>query len=246
MIILKLSSETIEKRPKNRIIKRKSNNEKLFNYSRSGIVINNKPHFVISVSEDTLEDLEFQKLISKYKGSVVASQNLEKIDWLRDILYDLKPFKKEILFESFKNKLKSKEFINRSLLIIDYDLKIEDNLLIEDITLLYEIPEVLPFIKTIGILTKSKIDTSDWENTCFSEYGVKPVVIRNKGWDNIKNYDIIADFEKIEDNRLTMNISGEKTILHPFFKLLEVPDELKILENLDLSKTTICGAFKSL
>ena len=224
MIILKLSSETIEKRPKNRIIKRKSNNEKLFNYSRSGIVINNKPHFVISVSEDTLEDLEFQKLISKYKGSVVASQNLEKIDWLRDIL-----------FESFKNKLKSKEFINRSLLIIDYDL-----------TLLYEIPEVLPFIKTIGILTKSKIDTSDWENTCFSEYGVKPVVIRNKGGDNIKNYDIIADFEKIEDNRLTINMSGEESVLYPFFKLLEVPDELKILENLDLSKTTICGAFKSL
>ena len=235
MIILKLSSEKIEKRPKNRIIKRKSNNEKLFNYSRSGIVINNKPHFVISVSEDTLEDLEFQKLISKYKGSVVASQNLEKIDWLRDILYDLKPFKKEILFESFKNKLKSKEFINRSLLIIDYDL-----------TLLYEIPEMLPFIKTIGILTKSKIDTSDWENTCFSEYGVKPVVIRNKGGYNIKNYDIIADFEKIEDNRLTINMSGEESVLYPFFKLLEVPAELKILENLDLSKTTICGAFKSL
>ena len=235
MIILKLSSETIEKRPKNRIIKRKSNNEKLFNYSRSGIVINNKPHFVISVSEDTLEDLEFQKLISKYKGSVVASQNLEKIDWLRDILYDLKPFKKEILFESFKNKLKSKEFINRSLLIIDYDL-----------TLLYEITEILPFVKNIAVLTNSKTDTSVWENTCFSEYGIKPVVIRNSGIYNEKCYDIVADLEKIEENELILNISGEKTILHPFFKLLEVPDQLKILENLDLSKTTICGAFKSL
>lgn len=235
MIILKLSSETIEKRPKNRIIKRKSNNEKLFNYSRSGIVINNKPHFVISVSEDTLEDLEFQKLISKYKGSVVASQNLEKIDWLRDILFDLKPFKKKILFESLKNKLKNKKFISLSLLIIDYDL-----------TLLYEITEILPFVKNIAVLTNSKTDTSVWENTCFSEYGVKPVVIRNKGGDNIKNYDIIADFEKIEDNRLTINMSGEESVLYPFFKLLEVPDELKILENLDLSKTTICGAFKSL
>ena len=90
MIILKLNSEVNVKRQKNRMLKRRVSEEKLFDYSRSGIVINNKPHFVISVSPDTLEDLEFQKLISKYKGSVVASENLEKIDWLKDILFDLK------------------------------------------------------------------------------------------------------------------------------------------------------------
>ncbi len=233
MIILKLDREVKGARRKNRIKKRKVGNEKIFNYSRSGIVINNKPHFVISVSEDTLEDLEFQKLISKYKGSVVASENLEKIEWLRDVLFDLRPFKKKILFESLKNKLKNKDYISLSLLIIDFDL-----------TLLYEIPEVLPFVKNVGVLTKSKTDTTDWENTCFSQYGVKPVVMRNSGIYNEKFYDIIADFEKIEENELTLNISGETTVLYPFFKLLEVPDELKILENLDLSKTTICGAFK--
>ena len=233
MIILKLDREVKGARRKNRIKKRKVGNEKIFNYSRSGIVINNKPHFVISVSEDTLEDLEFQKLISKYKGLVVASENLEKIEWLRDVLFDLRPFKKKILFESLKNKLKNKDYINLSLLIIDFDL-----------TLLYEIPEILPFVKNVGVLTKSKTDTTDWENTCFSQYGVKPVVMRNSGIYNEKFYDIIADFEKIEENELTLNISGETTVLYPFFKLLEVPDELKILENLDLSKTTICGAFK--
>lgn len=233
MIILKLDREVKGARRKNRIKKRKVGNEKIFNYSRSGIVINNKPHFVISVSEDTLEDLEFQKLISKYKGSVVASENLEKIEWLRDVLFDLRPFKKKILFESLKNKLKNKDYISLSLLIIDFDL-----------TLLYEIPEILPFVKNVGVLTKSKTDTTDWENTCFSQYGVKPVVMRNSGIYNEKFYDIIADFEKIEENELTLNISGETTVLYPFFKLLEVPDELKILENLDLSKTTICGAFK--
>ncbi len=233
MIILKLDTEVKGERRKNRNKKRKLSSEKLFDYSRSGIVINNKPHFVISVSEDTLEDLEFQKLISKYKGSVVASENLEKIDWLKDILFDLKPFKKKILFESFKNKLKNKEFISRSLLIIDYDL-----------TLLYEIPEILPFVKNVSLLTNSKTDTTDWENSCFSEYGVKPVIIRNKANSNENYYDMIADFEKIEDNKLTLNILDEETVLYPFFKSLEVPDELKILENLDLSKTTICGAFK--
>ena len=134
MIILKLNSEVKVKRQKNRMLKRRVSEEKLFDYSRSGIVINNKPHFVISVSPDTLEDLEFQKLISKYKGSVVASENLEKIDWLREILFDLKPFRKKILFESLKNKLKNKEFINFNLLIIDYDL-----------TLLGDIQDVLPY-----------------------------------------------------------------------------------------------------
>lgn len=235
MIILKLCSKTTEKRTKNRIIKRKQNNEQLLNYSRSGIVINNKPHFVISVTQDTLEDLEFQKLICRYKGSVVVSENLEQIDWLRDILFDLKPFRKKILFESLKNKVKSQKFINKSLLIIDNDL-----------TLLYEVSVILPFVKNVAILTNSNIETSDWEKQCFYTYGIKPVVIRNKETYNLKNYDMIADFEKIEDNKLTLNISGEESVLYPFFKLLEVPDELKILENLDLSKTTICGAFKSL
>lgn len=233
MIILKLNSEVNVKRPKNRKLKRRASEEKLFDYSRSGIVINNKPHFVISVSPDTLEDLEFQKLISKYKGSVVASENLEKIDWLREILFDLKPFRKKILFESLKNKLKNKEFINLNLLIIDYDL-----------TLLGDIQDVLPFIKNIGILTHSKNNTTEWENNCFSKYGVKPVFIRNEHFLNMKNYDVIADFEKIDDNKLHLNVSGEEAILYPFFKFLEVPEELKILENLDLSKTTICGAFK--
>jgi hypothetical protein len=233
MIILKLNSEVNVKRQKNRMLKRRVSEEKLFDYSRSGIVINNKPHFVISVSPDTLEDLEFQKLISKYKGSVVASENLEKIDWLREILFDLKPFRKKILFESLKNKLKNKEFINFNLLIIDYDL-----------TLLGDIQDVLPFIKNIGILTHSKNNTTDWENNCFSEYGVKPVFIRNEHFLNRKNYDVIADFEEIDDNKLHLNVSGEEAILYPFFKFLEVPEELKILENLDLSKTTICGAFK--
>lgn len=233
MIILKLCSETTEKRTKIRIIKRKQNNEQLLNYSRSGIVINNKPHFVISVSEDTLQDLEFRKLISRYKGAVVTSENLEQIDWLRDILFDLKPFRKKILFESFKNKAKNKEFKDKSLLIIDFDL-----------TLLSEIQVILPFVKNVAILTMSNIDTSSWESQCFYTYGIKPVIIRNKEISNLKNYDIIADFEKIEDNKMILNISGEESVVYPSFKLLEVPDELKILENLDLSKTTICGAFK--
>ena len=56
--------------------------------------------------------------------------------------------------------------------------------------------------------------------------------------------EVIADFEEIDDNKLHLNVSGEEAILYPFFKFLEVPEELKILENLDLSKTTICGAFK--
>ena len=43
------------------MLKRRVSEEKLFDYSRSGIVINNKPHFVISVSPDTLEDLEYYK-----------------------------------------------------------------------------------------------------------------------------------------------------------------------------------------
>ena len=234
MIILKLNTDATEKRRRKSLLKRRVSDERLFDYSRSGIVINNKPHFVISVSQDTLEDLEFQKLISKYKGSVVVSQNLEEIEWLKEILFDLKPFRKKILFESFKNKLRGKELINSDLLIVDYDL-----------TLLEELTEILPFVKNITVLTHSKINTEKWENNCFFEYGVKPVFIRNEQFFNMKNFDTVADFEKIDDNKLHLIVSGEEMVLYPFFKFLEVPEELRILEKLDLSNTTICGAFKN-
>ena len=61
----------------------------------------------------------------------------------------------------------------------------------------------------------------------------------------MRNFDLVADFEKIDDNKLHLIVSGEETVLYPFFKFLKVPEELRILEKLDLSNTTICGAFKS-
>ena len=33
--------------------------------------------------------------------------------------------------------------------------------------------------------------------------------------------------KKIDDNKLHLNVSGEEAILYPFFKFLEVPEELK-------------------
>ena len=50
MIILKLEEAKSEKRKKIRV--KKKSNEILFNYTRAGLIINNKPHFVISVNEE--------------------------------------------------------------------------------------------------------------------------------------------------------------------------------------------------
>ena len=232
MIILKLNEEASvsKKELKRKLRKRK---EQLFDYSRSGIVINNKPHFVISVSQNTLEDFEFQKLLSKYKGSIVASQNLENEPMLNELLFDSKPFRKKALFESFKSTIFSRAYINYRVLIYDSDFYLKS-----------EISEILPFVKSVTIATENSGDSEVWKTECFLEYGVKPDVVRK---DKIRYdaFDVVADFEKIDDNKILVNVLGKEIAFYPSFKYLEIPDELKILESFELSNTTICAAFKN-
>ncbi|MBE6747661.1 MAG: hypothetical protein E7557_00320 [Ruminococcaceae bacterium] len=232
MIILKLNEETpVSKKESKR--KSKKRKEQLFDYSRSGIVINNKPHFVISVSQNTLEDFEFQKLLSKYKGSIVASQNLENEPILNELLFDSKPFKKKALFESFKSTVFSKAYINYRVLICDFNFYLRS-----------EIPGILPFVKSVTIATENVEASEVWKTECFLEYGVKPDIVHK---DRIRYdaFDVVADFETIDDNKLQVNVLGEEVTFYPSFKYLEIPDELKILENFELSNTTICAAFKN-
>jgi uncharacterized protein YxeA len=56
--------------------------------------------------------------------------------------------------------------------------------------------------------------------------------------------DIFADFENIENDYLKISIYNEIKKIYPNFKFLQIPDELKILENFNISKKMICAAFK--
>jgi len=231
MIILKLSEESLNQK-KVKIKRWKKPKEQLFNYSRSGIVIDNKPHFVITVTEKTLEDIEFLRLLYKYKGCVIVPENLEDKPELSGLLFDSKPYMKSAVFENFKTMLLSGEYKDATVLIED-----------SDFLLSAEIPDLLPYVKNITIKTSGKQNLREWQEKCFFEYGIKPSVICEEG-SVCLNFDIIANFEQVERGFLEISVYNEIKRIYPEFKFLQIPDELKILEGFGISNKMICAAFK--
>ncbi len=232
MIILRLAEE--QNTQKKRSLKRKKRNvkEELFNYSRSGIIIDNKPHFVISVTEKTLEDFEFQQLLDKYKGSIIVPENLETQPEISKLVFDATPFMKKAVFENFRIMICNGDYKDATLLIKDMDFLLSD-----------EIPRLLPYVKSITVYTSSLKSVKEWQENCFVEYGVKPKVVSDEKASFMK-FDIFADFENIENDYLKISIYNEIKKIYPNFKFLQIPDELKILENFNISKKMICAAFK--
>jgi hypothetical protein len=57
------------------------------------------------------------------------------------------------------------------------------------------------------------------------------------------NFDIVADFEKIKDNTLEVTVFDEVRTIYPNVRFSRVPDELKVLENFNISNFVICSAF---
>ena len=231
MIILRLSEENIvQKRRDTR--KRGKTKERLFNYSRSGIIIDNKPHFVITVDEKTLEDYEFQCLLDKYKGSIIVPEDLENTPGLSDLLFDDSAYIKKAIFENFKTMIFSGEYKSASLLIKDNNFGLSEDIVV-----------LLPYVKNMVIQTTEEHNTRTWQEDCFTEYGIKPKITDEKN-DVFLNFDIIADFNNIKNDFLEISIYDEVRRVYPNFKFLQIPDELKILENFNISKKTICAAFK--
>lgn len=234
MIILKLKTE--DELTKKQILRRKKTKkaqEPVLNYSRSGIVINNKPHFVVAVTADTLADLEFRTMLGKYKGEIIPCEKLEKNTSISQLYYDVTDFKKQALFSSFKRQILNKRFINSRVLFLD-----------ENFTLKNEIFEVVPYIKQLTVSTENLSFSDAWCQKCFVEYGVKPRVVK-KGRVTTSLFDVVADFDSIKENELRVQKNGESFTVYPDYKFLEVPSELKILEELEISKTMICAAFKT-
>ncbi len=232
MIILKLKDEnevSIEKSKKN---KRKRAKEDVLNYSRSGVVINNKPHFVISVSKKTLNDDEFLKMLHNYKGDILVGENLENEPVLKDVLFDTKPYIKKAIFENFYSFIKTGDYKTKSLLINDKNFLFSN-----------KIKSFLPFVKSLTVITENSTEKDEILNDCFSEYGIKPTFTDGKDI-SFSYYDIYADFEKIKENKLNVTVLNEQKSIYPSFKYLEVPEELEILKNFELSNSVICAAFK--
>ncbi len=231
MIILKVVEENKNFKKSNRL-RRKKTREPVFDYSRAGIIINNKPHFIISVSKNTIEDYEFQKMLNKYKGSILVPESLEDEPMLNDLLFDKSNFLKKAIFENFRIMLSTGNYRDANVLIKDKDFVLE-----------CQIPTLLPYVKSVSVFLNESKNIRMWQENCFNEYGIKPNVYHSERADYLK-FDIVADFEKIKNNSLQITSFNEPQKIFPNFKYLEIPEKLKVLEDIGLSKAMICAAFK--
>ncbi len=234
MIILKLNNEEklvpgqVKRRRKQRKYK-----EQVFEFSRSGIIINNKPHFVVSVNRATLQDAEFKALLSRYRGSVIPCEQLEKDAFVNEVSFNTAPFLKKALFSSFEKYVKNKEFLGSDVLLLDTDLSLKN-----------EVVRIIPYIKKLTIATDNFALCEDWRNQCFFEFGVKPELVRKERV-NPNAFRVVADFENLSENKLNVLVNGEKVAFYPDYRFLEIPCELALLEELEISRTMICAAFKN-
>ena len=105
-------------------------------------------------------------------------------------------------------------------------------------------PEILPYVKTLTVKVEDEIYIRDWQRQCFLEYGIKPQVITGSNF-SILNYDVVADFDMVQNKSLKIEFEGEYKTLFSDNRFLSVPEELKFLENFELENSTICAAFGS-
>ena len=119
------------------------------------------------------------------------------------------------------------------------------NVLIKDKNFVLKnmIPNILPYVKSVSIFLSEDPAIRLWQENCFNEYGVKPRIYHS-AIENYTNFDVIADFEKIKNNTLEIISYNNTQKIYPNFKYLEIPDKLKVLEDMGISRCMICAAFK--
>lgn len=231
MIILKLNEDVNEKKKK--MWWKSKAKDDLLKYSRAGLIIYNKPHFIISVNESCLYEEQFKKMLERYKGEIITSEKLSKNEFINELVFDEKPFLKKAIFKSFCELLKKYKSKSLNVFIADIDFVLKE-----------ELPQILPYVKTLTVKVEDEIYIRDWQRQCFLEYGIKPQVITGGNF-SILNYDVVADFDMVQNKSLKIEFEGEYKTLFSDNRLLSVPEELKFLENFELENSTICAAFGS-
>ncbi len=229
MIILKLNEGVCEKKQK--LWRKSKAKEEIFEYTRAGVIINNRAHFVISVNESNLCDESFKKMLMRYKGEIITSEKLQKYEFLTELLFDEKPYLKRAVFQNFKNIFSFEQAKTLNILVKDFNFDLKD-----------ELPLLLPKVKTLTVKIKDNLYTSDWQKKCFLEYGIKPKVVTDEN-SEVLSFDVVADFDNIKNKTLLVEFLGKTRTIYPDCEYLKISDELKFLRNFELEDSTICAVF---
>ena len=139
---------------------------------------------------------------------------------------------KKVLFKRVKILLFSGDYRKSNLLVIDSDFALQEELL-----------TLVPFVKNMTVETLDETKCVAFCEKSYAEYGFKPQII-NKVENEKDSFGIILDSDKVKDGFFEVRTAIDIKRFYPDEASIEVPDELKILENLQVGKIMICAAFK--
>lgn len=148
------------------------------------------------------------------------------------MLFDEKPYLKKAIFQNFFKLFSNEKSKHLSVFVSDITFELKE-----------ELPLLLPKIKTLTVNVSDDFLVRDWQRECFFEYGVKPNIVTDSNADFLK-YDVVADFDSINNKMLRIDFQNEIKEIYPERKFLELTKELKLLSEFGLSESTICAAFK--
>lgn len=166
------------------------------------VFINSLPHYIISATEEAFLKEELFGFLKKYKGQIIAPPALSNNEKLLPLIFDISEYNKKCAFSALRRYLKSGNNIDKTLYIADKYGALAEN-----------IPEALPFIKSVCILTSSPFYGDTFERKVFSNYGIRPSI---KPYEKKKEAEFFADFDSLAlDGTLTLLTNGAKKTLRP-------------------------------
>lgn len=200
MLVLKITPEC-RRNEKNRFwgkfIKHHRENEAV----RYNITVNGCVHTVVEVCETELYDAQLSRLLKAYSGKIIVPRQYENHPAFAQKLFDASPYRCLAAVSSLINYLKYNGNKNISLCVCVTGAEVFGIL-----------AEVLPFVKSLTVVSDRSAEAFDFSEKCYVTYGVKPFITSQMPQ---TEFDICADLTvPDEKGRSEIGVFGKTAVLY--------------------------------
>lgn len=199
-------------------------------FYRSSVKIRNRICTIIEFNESMLGSIDLQRLLNTFKGNIIGSDTvLEKVV-PAEYRFDLKPYMKRAVLGAL---IKNLDYITT-----DSALTVKD----EKFILTDEYKKLAKQVKSLTVITADSVDTGEFCNYCFVEYGL--FVKISQGIE--QNFDdVYIDFDDMDINgKAIIKKQGRDQLLYPDPTYFTVAEDLQPLLRFNISPRLLCAAFE--
>ena len=198
--------------------------------TRDFALIGSEPFDIYSMTYSDLISNEAQRLLQMNKGKILESLNSEQNDFLREYLFDEKPYLKRALLSS----------VNKFIKGLDEQISVAvcDDAFIE----CKEYFSLAGSVRGFTLLTAESEIVDSFLDKSYYEYGLK-VVVRQQFL--FSEYDLLLDFSGMEkDGGIKMICKGEYVPVYFDNSYFEPDDEVSALMNYGVPLKCACAVLR--